>query len=185
MQNFLNNTCTQPDGSITCPGQNSNEDFFTWSSCARANSTDTMVNDAFRLATPLKRYEEDFNGEFYVIYLVIAFSALTSISHFSIASCLYGYYRSELGKFRQPLRWLEYSITASIMMVVVLLLCNMTNAFILGAVLLPQCPTTLRSNGVPTSTVGCPILVLHDYTPRLRFASLLHSCSTTVPLHRG
>lgn len=136
VQNFLNNTCTQPDGTITCPAQNSNEDFFSWSSCARGNSTDDMVNDAFRLATPLKRYQEDFNGEFYVIYLVIAFSALTSISHFSIASCLYDYYRSELGKFRQPLRWLEYSITASIMMAVVLLLCNMTNAFILGAVLL-------------------------------------------------
>ena len=136
VKDFLNNTCTQPDGTITCPAQNSNEDFFTWSSCARGNSTDTMVNDAFRLATPLKRYEENFNGEFYVVYLVIAFSTLTSIAHFSIATCLYNYYRSELDKFRQPLRWLEYSITASIMMAVVLLLCNMTNAFILGAVLL-------------------------------------------------
>lgn len=136
IKNFLNNTCMQEDGSMTCPGQNVNEDFFTWSSCARRNSTNTMVNDAFRLATPVKRYEETFNGEFYVVYLVIAFSAITSFAHFSIGTCLYDYYITELKQFRQPLRWLEYSITASVMMVIVLLLCNMTNAFILGASLL-------------------------------------------------
>jgi uncharacterized membrane protein required for colicin V production len=84
----------------------------------------------------LKRYEETFDGEFYVIYLVIAFSVITSVAHLSIASCLYEYYRKELKEFRQPLRWLEYSITASLMMVVVLLLCNMTNAFVLGAITL-------------------------------------------------
>ena len=95
-----------------------------------------MVNDAFRLATPLKQYEETFNNEFYVVYLVIAFSGITSIAHFSIASCLYSYYRRELKEFRQPLRWLEYSITASIMMVIVLLLCNMTDAFVLGGIVL-------------------------------------------------
>ena len=136
IQNFLNNTCIQEDGSMTCPGQNANEDFFTWSSCARRNSTDSMVNDAFRLATPLKQYEENFNNEFFVVYLVIGFSALTSIAHFSIASCLYDFYRSELKAFRQPLRWLEYSITASLMMVIVLLLCNMTDAFVLGGIVL-------------------------------------------------
>lgn len=136
VQEFLNNTCTTADGTFICPGQNSDQDFFTWSSCARSNSTSEMVDDAFRLATPLKRYEEDFNGEFYVIYLVIAFSTLTSIAHFSIATCLYNFYVAELKAFRQPLRWLEYSVTASVMMVVVLLLCNMTNAFILGAIVL-------------------------------------------------
>ena len=136
VQNFLNNTCTNPDGSITCPAQNDAQDFFTWSSCARSQANSTMVDDAFRLATPLKRYEEDFNGEFFVVYLVIAFSAITAFAHFSIATCCYSYYRDELKQFRQPLRWLEYSITASIMMVVVLLLCNMTNAFILAATLL-------------------------------------------------
>lgn len=135
VQDWLNNRCLLSDGSYTCPGENSDETIFTFFDCVLDQNTTTSdtVNDAFDLASPTKRESYEFPFAFYILYLVIAFSLITSIFHFSLATCCFSFYESELKKKRQSLRWLEYSITASIMMIIVLQLSNVTDPFILGS----------------------------------------------------
>lgn len=136
VKNYLNNTCTLPSGELVCPGQNEDQTFWDFADCIRPQVNGSQVSDAFRLATPTKKYEETFNDEFYVVYLPIAFSTITFLFHASLASCLKGSYDYQLSVFRQPYRWIEYSITASIMMVNVLLLNNVTDLFILSGIVL-------------------------------------------------
>ena len=136
VQNYLNNTCVTPEGTLICPGQNSDQTFWDFADCIRPVVNSSQISDAFRLATPTKRYEETFNDEFYVVYLPIAFSTITFLFHASLATCLKGSYDYELSVFRQPYRWIEYSLTASIMMVNVLLLNNVTDLFILSGIVL-------------------------------------------------
>jgi len=135
VQDWLNNRCLLDDGSYTCPGKNSDESIFDFFNCVLDQNTTTRdtVNDAFSLASPTKRESYEFPFPFYILYLVIAFSLITSISHFSLATCCFNFYESELKQKRQPLRWLEYSVTASIMMIIVLQLSNVTDPFILGS----------------------------------------------------
>ncbi len=136
VQNYLNNTCVTPEGTLICPGQNADQTFWDFADCIRPQTNESQISSAFRLATPRKKYEETFNDEFYVIYLPIAFSAITFLFHISLATCLKSSYDYELSMFRQPFRWVEYSITASIMMVNVLLLNNVTDLFILSGIVL-------------------------------------------------
>ena len=112
VQDWLNNRCQLPDGSYTCPGrENSDETIFDFFNCVLDQNTTTSdtVSNAFDLASPTKRESYDFPFPFYILYLVIAFSLITSIFHFSLASCCFRFYLSELDQKRQPLRWLEYS----------------------------------------------------------------------------
>jgi hypothetical protein len=134
VQDYLNNRCLLSDGTLTCPG-NSDETIFDFFDCVldQNGTTQETVSDAFSLATPTKREGYEFPFAFYVLYLVIAFSLITSMFHFSLATCCFSFYESELAAKRQPLRWLEYSITASIMMVIVLQLNSVTDPFILGS----------------------------------------------------
>lgn len=135
VQDWLNNRCLLSDGTLTCPGKNDDQTIFDFFDCVldQNGTTQETVSNAFSLATPTKRESYEFSFAFYVLYLVIAFSLITSIFHFSLATCCFSFYESELKKKRQPLRWLEYSITASIMMVIVLQLNSVTDPFILGS----------------------------------------------------
>lgn len=135
VQDWLQNRCQLPDGSYTCPADNPDETIFDFFNCVLDQNTTTSdtVSNAFDLASPTKRESYDFPFAFYILYLVIAFSLITSIFHFSLATCCFRFYESELKQKRQPLRWLEYSITASIMMIIVLQLSNVTDPFILGS----------------------------------------------------
>ena len=58
---------------------------------------------------------------------------LTSASHTAIASVLRPAYEFWLSRDTQPLRYLEYSVTASIMMVIVLSLTRVTDVYLLIA----------------------------------------------------
>lgn len=135
VQDWLNNRCLNDDGSLTCPGQNSEESIFDFFDCvlAQNGTTQDTVQDAFSLATPTKRESYEFPFAFYILYLVIAFSLITSIFHLSLATCCFSFYESELKQKRQIIRWIEYTITASIMMFVVLQLNSVTDPFILGS----------------------------------------------------
>ena len=135
VQDYLSNRCVLDDGTLTCPGKNDDETIFDFFNCVldQNGTTEETVSDAFSLATPTKRESYEFPFAFYILYLVIAFSLITSIFHFSLATCCFSFYESELKQKRQPLRWLEYSITASIMMVIVLQLNSVTDPFILGS----------------------------------------------------
>lgn len=135
VQDWLQNRCLLDDGSYTCPGKNDDETIFDFFNCVldqNSTTTDT-VSEAFDLASPTKRESYEFPVPIYMLYLVIAFSLITSIFHLSLATCCFRFYESELKQKRQPLRWFEYSITASIMMVIVLQLNNVTDPFILGS----------------------------------------------------
>lgn len=138
VQDWLNNRCLLDDGTLTCPNKNQDQSIFDFFDCvlAQNGTTQDTVSDAFSLATPTTRETYEFPFAFYVLYLVIAFSLITSIFHFSLATCCLGFYESELKQKRQPIRWLEYSITASLMMVVVLQLNFVTDPFILGSSIL-------------------------------------------------
>ena len=133
VQDYLNNECVLADGTKTCPGQTEGQTIFDFFDCVldRNTTTSETVMDAFSLATPTKRESYEFPFAFYVLYLVIAFSVITSLFHLSLATCCYRFYTSELQQKRQPLRWLEYSITASIMMLIVQQLNSITDPFIL------------------------------------------------------
>ena len=135
VQDWLQNRCLLDDGSYTCPGKNDDETIFDFFNCVLDQNTTTTdtVSSAFDLASPTKRESYEFPVPIYILYLVIAFSLITSIFHFSLATCCFSFYESELKEKRQPLRWFEYSITASIMMVIVLQLNNVTDPFILGS----------------------------------------------------
>ena len=136
IQQYLNNSCVTPTGELICPGQNEDQTFWDFADCIRPQTNESQVSAAFRLATPVKKYEETFNDEFYVIYLPIAFSVITFLFHAALATFLNQAYENELVVFRQPFRWIEYSITASIMMINVLLLNNVTDLFILSGIVL-------------------------------------------------
>lgn len=134
VQDYLNNRCLLPDGTLTCPGK-TDETIFDFFDCVldQNSTTSETISDAFDLATPTKRVSYEFPFSFYVLYLVIAFSLITSIFHLGLATFCYKFYNSELKQKRQPLRWIEYSITASIMMLIVLQLNSVTDLFILGS----------------------------------------------------
>ena len=96
--------------------------------------------------TFLLPYEDD-NGEltgFWPLWtLITAFCVLTALFHALLAWPLNKEYRSWLDRYRQPLRYVEYSITASIMFVIVLALSRVTDIYLLIAnALLMMCVNT-------------------------------------------
>ncbi|MSO79905.1 MAG: hypothetical protein EXQ79_09920 [Acidimicrobiia bacterium] len=53
---------------------------------------------------------------------IAAFFALSALAHFGVAGPRWGSYRAQLLKGRNPYRWLEYSLSASIMIVLIAML---------------------------------------------------------------
>lgn len=137
---------TMPFANYTCPGQRDDESIFDVFDCMRKAADLSNVTDArmeqtrqiFDLATPTTKYsyhfdwDEDGTNDMYLIYLVILFSLITSCCHCSMATCCFTCYVADLNRFRQSFRWIEYSLTASLMMIVILQLSNVTDGFILG-----------------------------------------------------
>lgn len=67
-------------------------------------------------------------------YILIFFSPITSAFHLALATipCIRNrYHRCVFDLNRNPFRWIEYSITASIMTVVIMMLSGVTNLFLL------------------------------------------------------
>lgn len=55
-------------------------------------------------------------------WTIFAFFALSAVAHFTVAGPRWESYTIELGRKRNPYRWLEYSLSASIMIVLIALL---------------------------------------------------------------
>jgi hypothetical protein len=53
---------------------------------------------------------------------IAAFFALSALAHFTVASFRWESYKAQLLKCRNPYRWLEYSLSASIMIVLIAML---------------------------------------------------------------
>lgn len=69
-----------------------------------------------------------------LVYLVVSFSALSAIAHFIIAFPAYNWYVDKLNKQQNPARWIEYSISSSIMIVVIAILFGVYNIATLVAI---------------------------------------------------
>jgi hypothetical protein len=55
-------------------------------------------------------------------WTIAAFFALSAVAHFTVAGPRWTSYQAELGKGRNPYRWLEYAFSASIMIVLIAML---------------------------------------------------------------
>ncbi len=66
-----------------------------------------------------------------VIDLIVAFFGITALFHFFYAFNPAGYYESAIDEKSNPLRWIEYSITATIMIVIMALSATVQNLQVL------------------------------------------------------
>lgn len=63
-----------------------------------------------------------------LVYFVAAFSAMSAIAHFAVASpLLFDWYKNNLQKGINPVRWIEYSFSASLMIVIIGILFGVYN----------------------------------------------------------
>jgi len=62
-----------------------------------------------------------------LVYLVVAFSALSAVAHFIVAFPAYNWYVDKLQQRQNPARWIEYAFSSSIMLVVIAILFGVYN----------------------------------------------------------
>jgi hypothetical protein len=68
-------------------------------------------------------------------WAVAAFLALAALDHLLMASPkVIGWYERQLGRGRNPARWIEYSVSASLMVVLIAMLTGITSAYALLAI---------------------------------------------------
>lgn len=61
-------------------------------------------------------------------WAIAAFFALSSLAHFIVAGPRWASYQAQLGKCRNPYRWLEYSLSSSIMIVLIAMLVGINDS---------------------------------------------------------
>jgi hypothetical protein len=66
-------------------------------------------------------------------WAIAAFFALSAVAHFSVAGPHWTSYQDQLAKGRNPYRWLEYSLSASIMIVLIAMLVGINDVAALAA----------------------------------------------------
>lgn len=140
-----------PFNNNTCQGK-TYDDVFDWFQCIRENNnyTQDLIRDQGytditdnptspdTIMPPFKTEYITTDG-FKLWTLIFTFSTLTAISHTLIAWPLKDAYEYWLKNNTQPLRYFEYSITASIMFVIVLALSRVTDMYLLIANALLMC----------------------------------------------
>ena len=163
-----------PFNTTICNG-NTYDDVFEWFRCIRENNDykQDLIRDAGytdisedptspdAIMPPFKT-EYLVTDQFQMWTLIFAFSALTCLSHALIAAPLKPAYDYWLSRNTQPLRYLEYSITASIMFVIVLSLTRVTDLYLILANALLMCAVNVFGGILEWVTLGIPV----DYTPK-------------------
>ncbi|HNG56597.1 MAG TPA: heliorhodopsin HeR [Solirubrobacterales bacterium] len=66
--------------------------------------------------------------------LVALFLGLAAFDHFVVATWLRGFYEKNIGRGRNPARWYEYSVSASVMIVLIAMLSGVTDVVALLAI---------------------------------------------------
>jgi len=61
-----------------------------------------------------------------IAYWVVAFSALSALFHFIAAFPLRGYYEKNIQSGKNPLRWVEYALSSTVMILILMLLSGLT-----------------------------------------------------------
>jgi hypothetical protein len=72
-----------------------------------------------------------FNVDF--AWAIAAFFALSALAHFAVAGPLWAAYQTQLGEGRNPFRWIEYSMSASVMIVLIAMLVGINDVAALVA----------------------------------------------------
>ena len=142
-----------PFNSTQCGGK-SYDDVFDWFSCIRDSFGDEYKSDlvedyGYQVISEESGSPDTLMPPFKTTYLVenewqmwtliFAFCVLTALSHSLIAFIVRKDYEEWLTMNVQPLRYAEYSITASIMFVIVLALTRVTDLYLLLANALLMC----------------------------------------------
>ena len=159
------------------PGPYAADEFSDWFKCIR--KSDIQYNDDFFMA-PNGRMMPKGNyvlfeslGDIYLWWGVVAFCLITTAFHFILAwgvavndekdetcncrNCSVPYFRWILNG-RQPLRWAEYSITASVMIVLVLVINRVTDVYqLVYSFILME---LINSFGAGIDYVDNPVIVL-------------------------
>ena len=166
-----------PFNSTVCGGKEYT-DVFKWFKCINDENPDdnykkTLIEESgYQLLSGnptspdaiLPPFETEFllKDSWKLWTLIFAFSVLTSASHTAIASVLRPAYEFWLSRDTQPLRYLEYSVTASIMMVIVLSLTRVTDVYLLIVNALLMCVVNVFGGVIEWITLSVPV----DFTPR-------------------
>lgn len=94
----------------------------------------TVVSIVYRNGSFRGTIANDFNshvGNYQLIWVDLPFPAITAFFHFCIAFNAFGFQKIYFQRVGSPLRWIEYSITASLMTWVILQLVQVNNVFLL------------------------------------------------------
>lgn len=163
-----------PFNSSICHGK-VYEDVFDWFECIRENTEfrKDLIRDAGYVDISENPTSPDaimpptkttylLTDELQLWTLIFAFSALTALSHSLIAGPIREGYQYWLTRNTQPLRYFEYSITASIMFVIVLALSRVTDLYLLIANALLMCSVNVFGGILEWVTINLPV----DYTPK-------------------
>lgn len=158
-----------PFNDTTCKGK-TYDDVFDWFQCIRENNNYTQdlikdegYTDISNTATSpdsiMPPFKTDFitTDKYKVWHLICAFSFLTAISHLLIAWPFKDAYEYWLTNNRQPLRYFEYSITASIMFVIVLALSRVTDMYLLIANALLMCTVNVFGGILEWVSIDTPL----------------------------
>ena len=128
---------------------------YDWLDCVRDNVTDwRKANDAADIDVFQPQKERVWSLP--VAWLLLAFECLTCCSHVWLVVDDVGY-QWRLNRMLQPWRWLEYSLTASIMLLMVLSLSKVEDMFLL---------TSLFVNSFFLNFVGGTLFELLYYAER-------------------
>ncbi|MDA7839077.1 hypothetical protein N9A45_01965, partial [bacterium] len=165
-----------PFNSTDCGGE-TYDDVFKWFKCIREtygeeyktglveqNGYSVISEESGSPDTVMPPFQTSYllTNEWQMWTLIFAFCMLTSLSHALIAWPLREAYEYWLTQDRQPLRYLEYSLTASIMFVIVLALTRVTDLYLLLANALLMCCVNVFGGVIEWVTLGLPV----EFTPR-------------------
>ena len=165
-----------PFNTTQCGGK-TYEDVFDWFKCIRDIYEDDykvdLVQDyGYEIVSGDSNAPDTIMPPFKTTYLltdewqmwtlIFAFCVLTSLSHILIAWPIRPAYEYWLTRNTQPLRYFEYSLTASIMFVIVLALTRVTDVYLLISNALLMCAVNVFGGVLEWVTLGLPM----EFTPR-------------------
>lgn len=165
-----------PFNTTTCNNE-TYEDVFKWFKCIRDHydgslKIDLIENYNYEVISEdsnapdsiMPPFETEYvlTDEWQLWTLIFAFCLLTSLSHTLIAWPIREAYEYWLTRNTQPLRYLEYSLTASIMFVIVLALTRVTDLYLLLANALLMCTVNVFGGVIEWITLGLDV----EFTPR-------------------
>ncbi|MDI3475401.1 MAG: hypothetical protein PWQ79_1411 [Thermococcaceae archaeon] len=99
-----------------------------------------------------------------LVYLIALFPFLTALAHLAVSTVLFDSYKKNLSKGINPYRWAEYSVTSSIMVVIIALLVGISD---IGTLML------MFSINAAMIFFGYLMELLNQYTERVKWSPFI------------